>query len=168
MASPLYFYGHTGDTGFLSNFFPCSFSMNLNDGTNQTYVSAEQAIMHHKAMLMGDKSTADAIMKAIAPMEAKRLGRRVSPWNEELWATQRPILAYNVLSAKFTQNSQLMEKLRATAPRLLVEAAPRDRIWGIGIGKARAEQGDEWRGMNLLGNTLTRVRDDHFKKPPDL
>lgn len=49
-----------------------------------------------------------------------------------------------------------------TFPRTLVEASPMDRIWGIGLAKEdhRAWNKKTWRGQNLLGEVLTRVRDN--------
>lgn len=54
-----------------------------------------------------------------------------------------------------------MDFLLGTKNRILVEASPRDRIWGIGMGKANpdAECPLKWRGTNLLGFALTEVRD---------
>ena len=63
--------------------------------------------------------------------------------------------------AKFSQNPELWEVLKATGNRILVEASPRDRIWGIGMGKSNpeAENPFQWKGTNLLGFALTEVRD---------
>lgn len=41
------------------------------------------------------------------------------------------VLAGNI--EKFGQNAKLKGKLLATGDRLLVEAASRDRVWGIGM-----------------------------------
>eukprot|EP00977_Amphora_coffeiformis_P010621 scaffold2501_cov174-Amphora_coffeaeformis.AAC.17 len=63
--------------------------------------------------------------------------------------------------AKFTQNPRLQEALMSTTG-LLVEASPRDRIWGIGLHEkdARKMEPEKWPGCNLLGNILTQVRED--------
>ena len=63
--------------------------------------------------------------------------------------------------SKFSQNKELWEFLKNTKDRILVEASPRDRIWGIGMGKANpdAENPMKWKGKNLLGFAITEVRD---------
>lgn len=62
---------------------------------------------------------------------------------------------------KFGQHADLRQYLLSTAGRVLVEASPRDRIWGIGLGRehADAERPDAWRGLNLLGFALMDVRE---------
>jgi len=64
--------------------------------------------------------------------------------------------------AKFSQNPELLEFLLGTKGRILVEASPRDRIWGIGMGKQNfdVENPMKWRGTNLLGFALTETRDE--------
>ena len=43
---------------------------------------------------------------------------------------------------------------------MLEEASPRDRIWGIGMGSKHIDVYDQskWRGTNLLGIELMKVR----------
>ena len=49
--------------------------------------------------------------------------------------------------------------------KTFVEAADADDIWGIGTyitDEVMAFNEDVWMGTNLLGKTLTRVRDEHL------
>ena len=63
--------------------------------------------------------------------------------------------------AKFEQNANIGEFLKSTGETIWVEAAGRDVIWGIGLGKAneKAQDSRTWRGRNLLGFVLTDVRE---------
>lgn len=51
--------------------------------------------------------------------------------------------------------------MMATAGTTLVEASPRDKIWGIGMGESNplALNRNSWKGKNYLGEALTRVRE---------
>ena len=62
--------------------------------------------------------------------------------------------------AKFEQNVALERYLLGTGDAVLVEASPRDRIWGIGMGASNpdAQNPERWRGGNLLGFALMEVR----------
>ncbi len=54
----------------------------------------------------------------------------------------------------------------ATKGTTLVEASPRDTIWGIGLG-ARTEKAvdrKQWRGTNWLGDALNKVREELLKE----
>lgn len=63
--------------------------------------------------------------------------------------------------AKFTQNEALKQFLLATGTKVLVEASPYDRIWGIGLlaDDPKASHPSTWQGENLLGFALMDVRD---------
>ncbi len=142
--------------GPFSQWHPCKFRVN-----GMEFNCAEQFMMHGKAILFGDVEVAQKILETATPKEQKALGRKVRNFDEAIWALFREGIVYTASYAKFTQNFELQEVLLATKGTTLVEASPRDRIWGIGLGadNPKAQTRAEWRGQNLLGETLTRVRE---------
>jgi len=62
---------------------------------------------------------------------------------------------------KFGQHDDLWTFLDNTKNRVLVEASPYDRIWGIGrvANDKNIEEPITWNGLNLLGYALMKVRD---------
>ncbi|UFZ05192.1 NADAR family protein [Bradyrhizobium ontarionense] len=156
----LLFWGHTAKTDeigkhVLSQWWPAAFSL---DG--RTYATAEHYMMAHKAELFGDQETRDAILAAPGPSQAKTLGRAVRGFDDDRWIAHRFDVAVRGNVAKFGQNPELAAWLRSTGDAVLVEASPVDRIWGIGLAAddARAREPARWRGLNLLGFALMKVR----------
>src|SRR5262245_28364321 len=125
------------------------------------FAYAEQFMMYSKALLFGDRATADKIMQAEGPREQKKLGREASGFDAKTWELFREGVVYTGSYAKFTQNPDLQEALLATRGTTLVEASPYDRVWGIGLGESNpgAHDRSQWQGLNLLCETLTRVRE---------
>src|ERR1700744_3417145 len=157
----LTFWGHqplpSGEVGkgCLSQWWPSAFTV---DG--EIYASAEHFMMAGKALLFGDAETADRIRTARHPNEAKALGRQVRGFDEQRWTARRFDLVVTGNLAKFGQHPELRDFLLATGDRVLVEASPRDRIWGTGLA-ADHEHGtspEHWPGLNLLGFALMEVR----------
>jgi len=159
----LYFWGHTPEADghisetCLSQWWPCRFEV---DGV--TYSCAEQFMMAEKARMFGDVEMLEEIMKATQPKDMKAYGRAVRNFDKEVWDASCYDIVKRGNRAKFSQNPQLWEFLNGTGKRILVEASPRDRIWGIGMGKdnPKAQNPLTWRGTNLLGFALTQVRDE--------
>lgn len=59
---------------------------------------------------------------------------------------------------KFSQNHELRDILLGTGNKIIVEASPSDKIWGVGFDSEHAEgRESEW-GANKLGVTLMKVR----------
>ena len=77
------------------------------------------------------------------------------------------VLAAN--QAKFRQNPRLGRYLVGTGDAVLVEAAPNDAVWGIGIAAddPRVQDPSKWPGLNLLGFALMAVRDELRTEWPD-
>ncbi|TYK52885.1 NADAR family protein [Actinomadura decatromicini] len=153
----LFFWGHQKPgPGYLSQWWLAAFTV---DGT--VYATAEHYMMAEKARLFGDAETAEAIVAASHPSEAKDLGRRVRGFDDDAWRDARVAIVVKGNEAKFGQHEELREYLVGTRNRVLVEASPLDRVWGIGLAAddPRAERPAEWRGLNLLGFALMTVRD---------
>lgn len=126
------------------------------------YTTAEQGMMHGKALLFEDNETAAQILATNDPRKIKQLGRLVRGFKDIVWKKNREMIVYHNNMAKFTQNEIMKDVLMATRGALLVEASPSDRIWGIGLREADAKRTspNKWKGLNLLGKILTKVRED--------
>ncbi|MGO4529514.1 NADAR family protein [Paenibacillus sp. 2TAF8] len=126
------------------------------------YTSAEQYMMHQKALLFNDQNNADKIMKTRSASVQKKLGRQVAGFNQTIWESECQRIVYEGNRAKFTQNEDLLAALLATRGTTLVEASPDDRIWGVGLAEEdpRIRNRKTWRGTNWLGEILTRLREE--------
>lgn len=155
--------------GPFSNWHPTPFLMkHCYTGKLTAYASfeancSEQAMMYIKAMLFDDKESASAILKTKDPGLQKRLGRAVKNYNEDTWANVRVDVVYEILMRKFAQNDDLLKILLDTGDRIIVEASPYDKVWGIGMGVDKHPailNPDNWKGDNLLGQCLMFARED--------
>ncbi len=126
------------------------------------YVCAEQYMMAGKARLFEDSEILAKILASESPKTHKALGRKVRGFDAAKWEQSREQIVYEGNHAKFTQSPALLEALLATAGTELVEASPLDRIWGVGLsaGDPRIQDPATWRGLNLLGKVLTKLRED--------
>ena len=79
--------------GELSNFHPCDIEFVYNKQTIKC-ISSEQFFMWWKAMVFNDHETADLILKAETPKEAKKLGRKVKDFNDDTWNLKKEELLY--------------------------------------------------------------------------
>ena len=124
------------------------------------YRTAEHFMMAGKAKLFHDDELLAAILDAATPGEAKALGRRVRGFESDVWDAHCVAIVTAGSIAKFRSTTELRNYLVGTGTRVLVEASPRDRVWGVGMGKANpsVERPSEWRGRNLLGFALMQAR----------
>ena len=157
----VFFWGHRPkrpgvvDASCFSQWWPARF-----EAAGESFGSAEHYMMWRKAVLFGDAPKAAAIVKAASPAQAKALGRAVAGFDEAVWAEHRWGIVVDGSIAKFASNPALLGYLVATNDRVLVEASPRDRIWGIGLAADSefAARPAKWRGLNLLGFALMEAR----------
>lgn len=155
----VFFWGHqeTADGKHcLSQWYPSPFT----DGEH-TFATAEHYMMWRKAMLFDDERTAARVLAAGHPKAAKDLGRQVRDFDQAAWEAARSAIVVDGNRLKFEQHDDERAYLLGTGDRVLVEASPLDRIWGIGLraDDPRASDPAQWRGLNLLGFALCEVRD---------
>lgn len=146
-----FFYG-----GIFSQFFPCTFTER-----GVSYNSAEQYMMAQKALLFNDIKTYDKIMSLSNPHKIKALGRLVKNFDQEMWDKHKEDIVFKGNLLKFSQNKKLCKQLLATGDKEIVEASPTDTIWGIGLAETDPAiyNKDNWKGTNLLGKAIMKVRD---------
>ncbi|MEV5768956.1 NADAR family protein [Micromonospora sp. NPDC052213] len=157
----LFFRGHQPQPdgsigpGCLSQWWPAPFVV---DGIR--YATAEHYMMVSKARLFGDEAIAAQMLTVPHPGAVKALGRQGRDFDQATWdaCSFDLVVAGNV--AKFGQHPDLGQYLSRTGNRVLVEASPADRVWGIGLSATdpRAHDPAHWRGRNLLGFALMRAR----------
>jgi ribA/ribD-fused uncharacterized protein len=158
----LFFWGHTQkqnnviDKSCFSQWYPSPFTVN-----GITYATAEHWMMAKKAVVFNDNETFEAVLQAPKPALAKQLGRQVKNFDAAIWEEK----AYEFVAEgnwhKFSQNGDLKKFLLYTGDTIIVEAAPNDFIWGIGLSQDDKDAANpfKWKGTNLLGFALMEVRD---------
>ena len=85
----------------------------------------------------------------MTPAEAKKAGAQVKL--RDGWDDMRVAIMYDVCLAKFTQNPDLMRRLKQTGTARLEEGNNwGDTFWGVVDGQ----------GKNMLGDILMKIRDE--------
>ena len=153
----IYFWGE-----WPSNFHPAKFSVKF-DGKEYTFHNSEQFFMFAKAKTFKDEKIAEQILReGIDPKKAKKLGRKVSNYDDKVWDKVRYKVMLKANMLKYTQNEQLKKNLLDSKfdGKHFVEASIHDNIWAIGcsIEDAKDDQSN-WNGLNLLGQVLDEVRE---------
>jgi ribA/ribD-fused uncharacterized protein len=145
-----------------SNWYPMAFRFRDLD-----FSCGEQFMMYAKARQFGDLEVASKILLSHDPMEQKRLGRQVKGFDKAIWDGRCRHTVYVGSRERFTQNEFAYDLLLSTQGTELVEAAPRDNIWGVGLSEndPRIDDPRNWKGTNWLGQVLTKLRDDLLLQP---
>ena len=168
------FYGHhrRQTNGCFSNFAESTFAFELPravippacaaaDFPSPTTVEfSEKAIMLAKAAAFGDAASYRLIASARTPDAAKRLGRKVRPFDDARWQGLVCHIAREVVWQKFSKLPLLRDHLLGTGCQILAEATRNDRVWGIGLN-CDEDIGvpARWRGTNVLGWALMQARE---------
>lgn len=158
----VFFYGHTekvGEKAVFSNWYVLE--QPFKDEHGHEFPTSEHYMMYTKAKLFGDDMISAQILSCASAREAKKLGRMVNGFDAQTWDEHCISLVTTGCEMKFSQCQRCRDVLLRTGNKILAEAAPRDRIWGIGMGASnplRLNPG-EWRGQNRLGEVLMVVRE---------
>lgn len=158
----LHFWGHRPSAdgrvgaGCLSQWWESPFTV-----AGVDYATAEHWMMAEKARLFGDTQAEARVLAADHPSVAKNAGRLVRGFDDSVWARERFRIVVEGSVHKFRSDPALREFLLGTGERVLVEASPVDRVWGIGLAARDTGAGDpeRWRGLNLLGFALMEARE---------
>jgi ribA/ribD-fused uncharacterized protein len=158
----LHFWGHRPrrdgqiGAGCLSQWWPSPFTV---DGVE--YATAEHWMMASKARLFDDAEAERKVLQSPEPALAKKAGRLVRRFDEAIWERERFGIVVEGSVHKFAAHEALRDFLLGTGERVLVEASPLDRVWGIGLAAddERAADPERWRGPNLLGFALMEARE---------
>jgi len=164
----LFFWGHQPSRdgsitkSCFSQWWESEFTVN-----NEIYKTAEHWMMAEKARIFKDEEAKKKILVVHSPHGAKKLGRQVKNFDPVIWNEHKFDIVVKGNYHKFSQHEDLRIFLLNTKNRVLVEASPRDQIWGIGMSEKneKTHNPNLWRGQNLLGFALMEVRDRLNKKP---
>lgn len=143
------------------------------DGHN--FTSSEALFMYLKAKGMGDNECALKIVEADNDTSltekkrfalVKKLGKQCK-FDEVTYLEMREEWMRTALTAKFKVDMAFRDVLMAQEfyGLTFVEASPFDAVWGIKTSatkKVLAEGEAAWKGLNLLGKLLTKLRDENL------
>lgn len=129
-----------GEKYFLSNMYNCSVEYQ-----GVTYSSSELAFQVQKC---ADEAERQHLIELDNPFEVKKAAYKVK--KREDWQEVKVGIMRDIVTAKFTQNPDLAQKLLETGNELLQEENSwNDKFWGTVNGE----------GENHLGKILMEVRD---------
>ena len=123
------------------------------------YNCMEQYYCAEKAFFFGDDNARLKIMSLTNPTEQKRV--RISGYKDAEWRKASHHIMKTGLTMKFNQNKALKDFLVDTGSKILCEASPHDKYWGIGMASNNPNilKKEKW-GENWLGKLLMEVRNE--------
>lgn len=171
---PLFFYNQARPFGEFSQWARSTFSVSKTriaeitqtnspqdiEGPQEllTFRCAEQFMMFCKAVRFGDRECQQLILDTPEPAKQKVLGQRVRNFTDEGWDAIKSPVVEAASYYKFQQSPKLKRLLLSTGNKLLVEAAAKDSIWGIGYPEPTALKNRDTWGENRLGWALMHAR----------
>ena len=142
--------------GLQSNFHAAPFE---SDGLKLT--CSEQLYLYHKCLFFNDDSTNSAFLRTHDPRKIKSLSHYIKNIDESKWRRQAKTTTEKVCALKFSQNSDLRQKLLATEGEL-VEANKHNKFsfsCGLVLEGPNMLVKSHWLGENILVQILEKLRD---------
>lgn len=141
------------------------------------FTSSEALFMYLKAKGMGDDEIAMQIVEvdnnaSLADnkrfAKVKALGKKCK-FDEAIYLEKREEWMFTTISAKYEVDEEFRSVLMSDKYKGLsfVQASPFDAVWGIkttATKKVLSEGESAWKGLNLLGELLTKLRDEKLKQ----
>lgn len=127
----------------------------------KSFFCIEQYMMAEKACFFDDEECERRIMNNNDIEDITLLGQQIKIFDGFLWDNYKKDVIRQGNVAKFADNKELFEFLISTDDAILVEATPYDVVWGIGMreGDQGIDNPHNWKGENILGFTLMKIRD---------
>lgn len=142
---------------YMSNFY--TYPMQYKDIRHN---SLEHAFQYAKAIHFRDDTSAQNILSAKTPSDAKQYGRSVKNFNTADWNGIKEGILCGLLRIKFEKNSEMANKLIETNGMCLAEAGM-NKSYAIGLPLNHKSVFDKkkWsRNGNLLGRSLMKIREE--------
>ena len=127
-----------------------SLSTSSSQVRDRIFKTAEHYMMYRKALLF-DPSRAQDVIDASTPSEAQKIGRELTGFDRKIWDKYNDGIVERANYLKFGQDSDglalntVLNTGKGDKVMVMVEASPKDRIWGIGYGREDAwEHREDW------------------------
>lgn len=135
-----------GEYRFLSNFYLCEIIWE-----GEKWKSSEHIYQSMKTTKIDEKNF---IRMQPTPGKSKRMSKKITLRKD--WNQVKVKIMKEILFQKFTQNLELMKKLKETDDSILIEGNTwHDNFWGI----CECEKCSKKEGKNILGNLLMEIRE---------
>ena len=121
----------------------------------------ELSYQYDKAKDHGFDDLAEEIRGMDDPMEMKKATRNIKTTEE--WKAEAPDKLWDLISKKYNEHPELLERLISTAPYPLIEASV-DSRWGGGPFNSEKYDDDTYPGDNVFGKMSTKFRDRKIKQ----
>jgi len=90
------------------------------------------------------------VLKSRSPEAVKEISDPNKPYQPISWHDVRVAVMEEILTAKAKQHKDVMEILKRTGTREIIENSPIDDFWGIG---------PDHKGQNVIGKIWMKIRD---------